>query len=65
METNIFMIKIYFFKGVKIRPLMDGNLYYLITFPYVLMVKIRPLMDGNNPARFKIFSISFLLKSDH
>ena len=33
---------------VKIRPLMDGN-YFFLDIQYILSyVKIRPLMDGNS-----------------
>ena len=32
---------------VKIRPLMDGNLYKSKGYTIYYMVKIRPLMDGN------------------
>ena len=34
-------------KGVKIRPLMDGNLVAFIRLDNAPLVKIRPLMDGN------------------
>ena len=33
---------------VKIRPLMDGNLFAGALFTILVYVKIRPLMDGNH-----------------
>ena len=47
---------------VKIRPLMDGNLFFK-KIVKSLKVKIRPLMDGNtNEVRT---AINAMLKSDH
>ena len=47
METFFFKIE-YFELIVKIRPLMDGNLYSQQRIIKNDLVKIRPLMDGNN-----------------